>query len=72
MIFCNCFLPGLIGSAADRGAVYLAGTYRSVGRGWPTGYLLPDSCVCGHPALLSVQPLLLKERKEIQTPPPSE
>jgi len=31
-----------IGSAADRGAVYLAGTYRSVGRGWPTGYLLPD------------------------------
>ena len=39
----NCFLPDLIGSVTDRGAVYLAGTYRSVGRGWPTGYLLPDS-----------------------------
>ncbi len=32
-----------MGSAADRGAVYLASTYRSVGGGgWPTGYLLPD------------------------------
>jgi len=38
----NCVLSNLIGSATDRGAVYLAGTYRSVGRGWPTGYLLPD------------------------------
>ena len=27
---------------ADRGAAYLAGTSRSVGRGWPPGHLLPD------------------------------
>ena len=29
----NRFIPDLIGSVTDRGAVYLAGTYRSVGRG---------------------------------------
>ena len=29
----NRFVPDLIGSVTDRGAVYLAGTYRSVGRG---------------------------------------
>ena len=29
-------------SVTDRGAVYLAGMYRSVGRGQPTGCLLPD------------------------------
>ena len=32
-----------MGSVTDRRAVYLAGTYRSVGRGWLTSYLLPDS-----------------------------
>jgi glycosyltransferase involved in cell wall biosynthesis len=31
-----------MGPVTDRGAAYLAGTYRSVGRRWPTGYLLPD------------------------------
>ena len=29
----NSFLPSLMGSVADRRAVYLAGTCRSVGRG---------------------------------------
>ena len=29
----NRFLPGLMGSVTDRGAVYLAGMYRSGGRG---------------------------------------
>ena len=29
-------------SVADRGAAYLAGTSRSVGRGWPEGHFLPD------------------------------
>jgi len=28
--------------AVDRGAAYLAGMSRSVGRGWPTGHLLPE------------------------------
>jgi hypothetical protein len=29
----NRFIPDPMGSVTDRGAVYLAGTYRSVGRG---------------------------------------
>jgi len=28
--------------AVNRGAAYLAGTSRSVGKGWPSGHLLPD------------------------------
>ena len=32
----------LIGLVTDREAVNLAGTCRSVGRGWPQGHLLPD------------------------------
>ena len=39
-----------MGTVADRGAVYLAGMYRSVGRGWPSGYLLPDSRCSDLPA----------------------
>ena len=37
------FFSILNGSVTDRRAVYLAGTYRSVGRGWLTSYFLPDT-----------------------------
>ena len=32
--------------STNRRAAYLAGTSRSVGRGWPTGHFLPDSNRC--------------------------